>query len=373
MFVVDAANGPGTNFTSVAAAVAAVPDGAILEVRPGTYGPFTIDAKGLTVFGDQVLVVGPPFQSNVIVRNTAPNQAVVLRGITVWQANLSVMACAGLVVLEDVTADKDQPPNSQPVGGKVTAHQCAQVILHGVTAEENLFLYECTAAVSDCYVPQRRSWQQQSGMGTLDYGASPGIRIWDSTVDLADCIVDPAYGLYPNLTAPAIEMASGGPGAVVRVRSGSYAAGTYWPNVPWMPAIAGSGSVTIDPATTFVGPAVLASPLLQQSSRDLPLLTTTAALLGGTVTATVHDPLGDLAILAIGLPGAPALYPGIAEALWLDPMVWVFQAIGTAPLTAQKPIPNDPGFLGLRLMWQGVTFAPGTGLQATGPRVGVLR
>ena len=50
-FIVDVNSGPGTNFTSIAAAVAAVPDGAVLEVRPGTYAAFTIQNKSLTVFG----------------------------------------------------------------------------------------------------------------------------------------------------------------------------------------------------------------------------------------------------------------------------------------------------------------------------------
>src|SRR5437762_9224013 len=36
-FIVDAANGPGTNFTEIATAVAAVPDGAVLMVRAGSY------------------------------------------------------------------------------------------------------------------------------------------------------------------------------------------------------------------------------------------------------------------------------------------------------------------------------------------------
>jgi len=48
-FIVDAANGPGTNFTDIATAAATVPDGAVLEVRAGNYGSFAITSKGLTV------------------------------------------------------------------------------------------------------------------------------------------------------------------------------------------------------------------------------------------------------------------------------------------------------------------------------------
>lgn len=38
-FIVDASNGPGTNFTSISAAITAVPDGAVLDVRAGLYAP----------------------------------------------------------------------------------------------------------------------------------------------------------------------------------------------------------------------------------------------------------------------------------------------------------------------------------------------
>jgi len=42
MFVVDSSNGPGTNFTSIAATSAVAPDGAVLRVRAGVYTPFAI-------------------------------------------------------------------------------------------------------------------------------------------------------------------------------------------------------------------------------------------------------------------------------------------------------------------------------------------
>jgi hypothetical protein len=50
-FIVDAAGGPGANFTDLQAAVSAVPSGSTLVVRQGTYGEVTIQAKTLTVIG----------------------------------------------------------------------------------------------------------------------------------------------------------------------------------------------------------------------------------------------------------------------------------------------------------------------------------
>ena len=46
-YIVDGANGPGTNFPDIASAIQAVPDGAVLRVRPGNYGAFFIDGNQL--------------------------------------------------------------------------------------------------------------------------------------------------------------------------------------------------------------------------------------------------------------------------------------------------------------------------------------
>src|SRR5262245_22482850 len=89
-FVVDAGNGPGANFTSIAAAIAAVPDGATLLVRAGTYAPFTVDAKGLTILGDPGVVVG----GSVAVRNIAAGQAVTIRELQTSPGAVLVDNCA---------------------------------------------------------------------------------------------------------------------------------------------------------------------------------------------------------------------------------------------------------------------------------------
>src|SRR5262249_28568925 len=102
-FVVDQANGPGTNFTTLVAAVAAVPDGAVLLVRPGTYAGFAISQKGLLVLADP----GVTLSSDVTVSNTAPQQQTLLRGF-VWTSNnvvsgpafLRLASCQGAVAVE---------------------------------------------------------------------------------------------------------------------------------------------------------------------------------------------------------------------------------------------------------------------------------
>ena len=64
-FVVDAAGGAGSSFTNMPAAIALVPDGATLLVRPGHYGSFSISAKSLTILADSGAGFGDVFLGSI--------------------------------------------------------------------------------------------------------------------------------------------------------------------------------------------------------------------------------------------------------------------------------------------------------------------
>jgi hypothetical protein len=51
IWIVDAANGPGTSFTSLPPAIAAAANGDTVIVRAGTYAPFNVSGKALTIRG----------------------------------------------------------------------------------------------------------------------------------------------------------------------------------------------------------------------------------------------------------------------------------------------------------------------------------
>ena len=80
-FVVDVANGPGTNFTQIAAAVAYAPDGAVLQVRPGHYASFAITGKSLTIVGGPGVTFGEMFSGSITIASLAQGQRVVLHGL----------------------------------------------------------------------------------------------------------------------------------------------------------------------------------------------------------------------------------------------------------------------------------------------------
>lgn len=107
VLVVDAAGGPGSDFTNLQAAVTAAADGDTLLLRDGTYAPIQIVGKGLNVLadGDDVhvnfFVSGAGASSSISVSSLGASQQVVLRGL---QCNFGVRVdtCAGTVWLDEI-------------------------------------------------------------------------------------------------------------------------------------------------------------------------------------------------------------------------------------------------------------------------------
>ena len=76
VLVVDASNGPGTNFLDLPPAVSAANPGAIVIVRPGTYSAIVVD-KGITILGDLGANIGnitTTFQVALRVENLPASQ-----------------------------------------------------------------------------------------------------------------------------------------------------------------------------------------------------------------------------------------------------------------------------------------------------------
>ncbi len=103
--VVAPAPGPGVDFTSLAAAVAAAQDGDSVLVRSGAYAGFGLNGKALAVTADagaQVQVSG-----SVFIVGLAPYEHVSLHGLQLdageFSAAVTVQNCAGPVWLEGCT------------------------------------------------------------------------------------------------------------------------------------------------------------------------------------------------------------------------------------------------------------------------------
>ncbi|MCA9205516.1 MAG: hypothetical protein KDA59_20830 [Planctomycetales bacterium] len=145
-YVVDAQGGPGSSFTDLPAAVAAVPDGAVLLVRAGNYSSFTIQQKGLTVLGDPGVTIGDAAAGSIEVLDVTAAQRVFLRGLNgLGNSAFSCSDCLGPVVFDQV---------SDALGGDVhmDVTNCTQVMLIGCSLLGNQSTYALTTTDSDVAV-----------------------------------------------------------------------------------------------------------------------------------------------------------------------------------------------------------------------------
>lgn len=104
-FIVDAQGGPGSHYKDLAKAVAAVPSGAVLRVRDGSYPtPFSISNKSITIIGDsRAVLVG----DRVTIGPLRASDRVLIARLKIhasgsFPPGLLVQNAAGEIVLHDV-------------------------------------------------------------------------------------------------------------------------------------------------------------------------------------------------------------------------------------------------------------------------------
>src|SRR5262245_34507433 len=153
-FLVDAAGGPGTNFTDLPPAIAAVPDGAILLVRPGTYGPIALNNKGLSILATAPGVQLAPTAPAILVQNLPTTKSVTLRDGRAQNGSsflpAEVANCAGLVLFDGYEYTNSQTGMSSSVGLRVQSSQ--QVVLRNcrILAYEALEVGNSNVVAEQC-------------------------------------------------------------------------------------------------------------------------------------------------------------------------------------------------------------------------------
>lgn len=369
-YVVDAANGPGANFTDLPAAVAAVPDGAILLVRPGSYSGFAMTGKGITILGDAgANVTGP-----IAIDGTAATQPVTLRQLS-WSVvpPMTVLVrltqCGGPALLEGLV----QPAGyASPFNGTgVSATTCAQVTLRQCQIACAVILYDSSTAIESCTI-RGEDYYLTNGFG----GRAAVYQIGGSLQVCGATLLQGGNGMIggPSWQDPGdgIFLSSGS----LRVVGGVIRSGTAGGASPSFLAGMAIWSFTspdprVSPRVTLFGSNVY-NPQVPNDD-VMPQLTGSDASPGGTLSATVDTETNDLVVLAVSLPGPTTTMPGILDPFWLDAALHVFVALGVqqpaAPITGTAAVPNNPAFTGLRLVWQAACQGPVTGLQATNPVV----
>jgi hypothetical protein len=134
-------------------------------------------------------------------------------------------------------------------------------------------------------------------------------------------------------------------------------------------AVGGSGTVRYDSGVVLATPSF--APGITAIASVMPTVTTVFA--GGQATASVAGAIGNLAAIAVALPGPLAFLPGL-DAIWLDSATFTPLAIGvlgTSPLTAQMPWTSGP-VPAVRAVFQGLTYDPLAGFAISNPSLLIL-
>ena len=354
VFVIDAQNGPGTNFVDISAAIAAVPEGAVLRVRAGLYGQFAIDGKSVTVLGDpgaRILTVTGP-----VISNLQPQQSVCVRGLLLepffgglGSGRFLLQGNQGSVCLDGIGTSFGQH--------RLVVLQSSQVRVRDCLFTGTVELTAADAVFDGCSF--------QAGNSTL-----PSLTQQGGRLQLSGCQVVGG----PNFGQPA--------GTCVQLNGGELrvvGGGLTSSNVLGQPglAVGGSGSVRLDPGVVVSAASPAFAAGVSVTTIAMPQLTAVGAPLGGTITAAVNGPLGSLAALSVAFPGSALLIPGVVDPLFWDLATAVNQAIGiplpNAPLTSQIVVPVDIAFVGAQLVHHGITLDAAAGLQISAPASTVVR
>lgn len=368
VYVVDAASGPGTHYTSLQTALGAVADGSTLIVRSGNYGAIDIVGRDVAVLGEPGATV-----AQLGVHNTAANQRVLVTGLLV-QHFVHVGNAQGPVVLDG--GDQTLTLGSPSFTGVLGVQNSAQVHLRRwrvnqatwfgnpcLVENSNAVLEQCTLTGASFVGAGQGAihgiWARTSHVTLIDtqsYGGNGGtlyvrfplhvaggaaIEVWDATVHVAGASV-----LQGGLNSPLV----GGRAAAVR------SSFTYT-------------------GTALIAPSVVTSTPLTSVTTVLPLtaavLRATNGNLGGSVTATRSGTPNTACAMLASLGVAPFAFPGIDGPIWLDPATLVLVTLGLSDgngdLAASLPVPNLQALLGFTFVWQAADLDALGGLHLSNP------
>lgn len=361
-WIVDAAAGPGHDFTDLPTALAAAAHGDKLLLRPGGYRGATTD-RGVTIAG-----VGATLRSPLRITGLPLGRTFALVGLSSDPATSSngIVECidnAGTVLLDRLTMQVPRiwfqpvtPPCLIERSDAVVVSQCSFTGSPGarLLASRVTFVH-CQLTGSDGYI------QGHGGVA-----GQPALTCEFASVELVACRAKggamasfPPYVALPGvaLTARQSELRLAG-AAPDGLEAGSGAIGY------------GAAALSVEGGTLYLDPtlALLSSgglsPIVGQSElrvlRRLPALRVATAPSGGTWRSELHAPLGWLDALCLDL--APAPRSTQAGTLWLDPARLIVVDVGIVDASQRRrvslPVPARSELLGVALALQSLTLDP---------------
>ncbi|MBK9129932.1 MAG: hypothetical protein IPM13_19460 [Phycisphaerales bacterium] len=376
-YIVDAANGVGTHFRDLPEAVAAVPSGAVLRVRPGTYSSLAVANKSLTILGDSsaTVTVGTP-GAGVAIGPLAAHQHFELRDVQSF--SVRVGNAQGAVHLESLRLG-DLDRDSLTVGASANVHLKRITAIDAVNGWCDVAISGSCVSIDGCAFRGRTetapgyfhgraacsiagsrasisATSMRGGDGRFARTFAPtdpggdGLRVVDSTVDLGGaCILSGGKGAGQF----------GGLGFAILTGPG------------------GSGLALVDSTTRYFGTvlqggegaqSVIAPPIrlagnaqaILQPARPMARLLGTPAI-GSTVHFSLTAAPNELAILVLGLRPACVQWPslvGFRDILAMpDVALGPFQTDASGAYSHPLTIPTD--WVLDRLVWAQYFTFPG--------------
>jgi hypothetical protein len=358
-FIVDVNNGPGTNFTSIATAATVVPDGSVLIVRVGHYASFAVTGKSLTVLGETGGIYGPFatfgefLTASITISGLAANQRVVVHGLRWGMGYIAALGtvtclnCQGSIFLDEIR---------EATGGSFSleVQQCRQVqVTNCEFVGGSGSPYGARIVASDVMLVDSRF---------LGGYANPGLQQVGGRVQVVGSALEGGMGFGPGVLMQGGDLRILRSGAV----AGGHAFGIGL-------AIAGSGSVRVDPGALLSGQAPLFAPGVVVTSVAMPDVRAAGGQLGFPATCTMNGPSGALGVLLLGIPDAPLFVPGWTDPLWVTGgFVMAFGVLGS-PLGASVAVPNIPALAGQCFGWQGLSIDAAFAFQVSNAAWFVLR
>jgi hypothetical protein len=299
-----------------------------------------------------------------------------LRGGTFYvgahrMTTIGLANCLGDIHLEQVSFAKEYAQQSYSaalsVGGceRVTVSRCDLRGDPALRANDSSILVTGTSAkgLDSAYI----------GPGFPTY-SSPAIRSTDANLVLSECTILGGDGYtdllitvppQPGIWCYGGEILIAGSSAA-HVQAGSlagYSASAI--DSTWT-------SLVLDPAAPLI-PSGGAPPISgphQLQTQSLPRMDASSTAPGGTVTAHLYSPAGDLFEVYLGLPAPPASL-GPLGSFWLDPAFYLFVDRGVqgpaAHWSASIPVPPDPSLTGLLMRFQALSGTLPAGIHLSTP------
>lgn len=342
-WIVDAAGGPGSDFTTIEAAVSAAAAGDRVRVLAGSYRGASID-KPIAVVGDTGAEIAVDLSHpGFTLTGIAPGDVATLHGFVFpspMGTALTVTNCPGRVVLSELQIDTGPSIYAASItdAAALTMDNCEYTMLTQITRSKVL-------ATRCVFRP-----------GSFFNASALNVASSTMTLVQSQVLVPTTLGIHAvTCLDSTIELRGT---ATQEIKSG-YRFVRGGQIVP-MPAIRATGNCGL-----IADPDVTLSPIrptgfVVETTRELSWLTAQGGQIGSTVELNLGSQSGDGFAVFVGLPG-PALPLASWGDVWLDTRFLLQIASGTLPASTEvqitRVVPNTPSFVGLGLTYQAVTGA----------------